>query len=556
MQPPISVGTVLQNRYQILKILGQGGFARTYLAQDQRRFDEPCAIKELIPNATGNFSWEKAQELFQQEAELLYQIQHKQIPQFRERFQEDQRLFLVQEYIPGKTYRELLDEGSIFTELEVLSFLKNLLPVLEHIHSRGIIHRDISPENVIQRESDRLPVLIDFGIVKELATKLQSGGDTTPPTPVGKLGYSPGEQMQTGISYPSSDLYALAVTAIVLLTRKEPREIYDEARAAWNWQKFTRVDPQFARILNKMLSWVPGDRYQRATEVNQALLSLTAPPPPEVSNLPSNLQSNLQTVAVAPAPVTPIPPNRTPVAIPEPNTRSILDNPLAVAAISTAVFITAGVGSWVLVSSIQSKRTQETPKPSPQSFPSPVVSQTATPTLSPEPFPTVTEAVVYSKRLTFDSSNIANVEHRIKGNETAQYTFLGQEGQQITASLLQAGEVTITILAPNREPIDISAREVPSYQGTLPVTGKYIIQVTPVTGILESQYILTVGLQSLPSATPIPTPSETPRRSRTPKPIPSSDLPPLNEPIITPTPENSSTPFIEPTPTPDATKLQ
>jgi serine/threonine protein kinase len=553
MQPPISIGTVLQNRYLILKILGQGGFARTYLAHDQRRFDEPCAIKELIPNATGIFSWEKAQELFQQEAELLYQMQHKQIPQFRERFQEDQRLFLVQEYISGKTYRELLDEGSIFTEQEVLSFLKNLLPVLEHIHSRGIIHRDISPENVIQRESDRLPVLIDFGIVKELATKLQSGSETTPPTPVGKPGYSPGEQMQTGRSYPSSDLYALAVTAIVLLTRKEPQNLYDESRAAWNWQQFARVDPQFARILNKMLSWVPGDRYQRATEVNQALLSLTAPTPPEVSNL--------QTVAVAPAPVAPTPPRRSQVAIPEPNTRSVLDNPLAVAAISTVVFITAGVGSLVLVSSIQNKKNQEAPPPSPQSFPSPVIPQTATPSLSPTPFPTVSEAATYSKRLTFDSSNIANVENKIKSNETVQYTFFGQEGQQVSASLLQPGEVTLTILAPNREPIDISAREVPSYQGTLPFTGKYIIQVTPVRGILESQYSLTVGLQSLPSATPTaiptttPTSTPTPRRGKTPKPTPSSDLPPLTKPTVLPIPENSSTPFIKPTPTPEATKL-
>jgi serine/threonine protein kinase len=544
MQPPISVGTILQNRYQILKILGQGGFARTYLAQDQRRFNEPCAIKELIPNATGAFSWEKAQDLFQQEAEILYQMQHRQIPQFRERFQENQRLFLVQEYIGGKTYRELLDEGSSFTEKEVLNLLKNMLPVLEHIHSRGIIHRDISPENLIQRESDRLPVLIDFGVVKELATKLQLGSDIIP-TPVGKLGYSPAEQMQTGRAYPSSDLYALAVTAIVLLTKKEPQEMYEETRATWKWQQFVQVDPQFARILNKMLNSVPSDRYQSATEVNQALLSLVPVNAPEVSNL--------QTLAVAPAAVTPTPPQRSSSAIPEPNTRSVLDSPLAVAAISTAVVVLAGVGSWALVSSIRNQnKEQETVVP-PQTFPSPVISQTATPTLEVTPLPSVSEPVIYSKRLTFNSSNTATVDSKIKSNETVQYTFFGQEGQQLSASFIQAGEVTLTILAPNREPIDISAREVPSYQGTLPFTGKYIIQVTPVTGILESQYSLSVGLQSLP----VVTPTQTPRRGKTPKPIPTQiPLPPLNEPTIFPTPGDSQTPFIEPTPTPDATKLQ
>ncbi|AFZ00214.1 protein kinase domain-containing protein [Calothrix sp. PCC 6303] len=551
MQPPIFVGTILQNRYQIIKILGQGGFARTYLAEDQRRFNEPCAIKELIPNATGAFSWEKAQELFQQEAEILYQMQHRQIPQFRERFQEDQRLFLVQEYIGGKTYRELLDQGSSFTEKEVVSLLKNLLPVLEHIHSRGIIHRDISPENLIQRESDRLPVLIDFGVVKELATKLQLGSEIIP-TPVGKLGYSPAEQMQTGRAYPSSDLYALAVTAIVLLTKKQPQEMYDETRATWKWEQFIQVDPQFARILNKMLNSVPSDRYQSANEVNQALLSLTPVNSPEVSNL--------QTLAVAPAAVAPTPPTpkKSPVAIPEPNTRSILDSPIAVAAISTAVVVLAGVGSWALVSSIRNQsRERETVLP-PQTFPSPVISQTATPTLEVSPSPTVSEPIIYSKKLAFNSSNIATVDSKIKTNETVQYTFFGQEGQQISASFIQAGEVVLTILAPNREPIDITAREIPAYQGILPVTGKYIIQVTPVAGILESQYNLTVKLQSLPVITPTSTPTQTPKEGKTPNPIPTQiPLPPLNEPTVIPTPGDSKTPFIEltPTPTPDATKL-
>lgn len=93
MQPPISAGTVLQNRYKIIQILGQGGFGRTYLAEDQRRFNEFCAIKELIPNTVDPVAWQKAQELFLREATILYQIQHPQVPQFRERFEQDQRCF-------------------------------------------------------------------------------------------------------------------------------------------------------------------------------------------------------------------------------------------------------------------------------------------------------------------------------------------------------------------------------------------------------------------------------------------------------------------------------
>jgi serine/threonine-protein kinase len=171
MQSPITVGTILQNRYHIIHIIGQGGFGRTYLAEDQRRFNELCVLKQLIAPSTGTSGGEKAQELFEREAAILYQIEHPQIPKFREKFAQNEKLFLVQDFVVGKTYRNLLrerqDVGTTFTEAEVLHLLRTLLPVLSYIHGQGIIHRDISPENMILRESDSLPVLIDFGVVKE-----------------------------------------------------------------------------------------------------------------------------------------------------------------------------------------------------------------------------------------------------------------------------------------------------------------------------------------------------------------------------------------------------
>ncbi|HEY9702114.1 MAG TPA: protein kinase, partial [Allocoleopsis sp.] len=110
MQLPIPVGTILQNRYRLLNILGQGGFGRTYLAEDLGRFQERCAIKELIPDPNTTELMEKVKELFQREASTLYQIQHPQIPQFRATFEQDGRLFLVQEYVEGNTYYKLLQE--------------------------------------------------------------------------------------------------------------------------------------------------------------------------------------------------------------------------------------------------------------------------------------------------------------------------------------------------------------------------------------------------------------------------------------------------------------
>ncbi len=529
MQPPITVGTVLQNRYRIIQILGQGGFGRTYLAEDQRRFNELCAIKELIPTATGTGAWEKAQELFAREAAILYQIQQPQIPQFRERFEEDQRLFLVQDYVAGKTYRAMLDErqavGQTFTEAEVLFLMRSLLPVLEHIHDRGIIHRDISPENIILRESDRLPVLIDFGVVKELATKLQSLNVSTPVTTVGKLGYAPSEQMQTGRAYPSSDLYALAVTVLVLLTGREPQELFDENQLTWNWQKLVKVDPRFAQILNRMLCHSPSDRFASVADLTQALQVLAQP---NQSNVPL---SNMQTVAVGgrPDPIPPLTPKRLDPVIPDPPpSSSILDNPLALGAIGSAVIILAGFGSWALVSSIRSQPKTLTPETPPQTFPSPVITGNATPTpiFTLTPTPTNVEPIVTKKRLTFVTPNQLNLDGTIKANETVEYSFFGRKGSKLIASLSpESKNVLLTILSPNREIIDNSAQVT-----ILPRSGRYVIELTSSQKAPESNYVLNIGLENL-ELTPTITPTL--------------------EPTFTPTPEASTpTPTQSPTPTP------
>ncbi len=311
MQPPIPIGTILQNRYHLLNILGQGGFGRTYLAEDRGRFNERCAIKEFFPAQTSAYSLEKAQELFQREAAILYQIQHPQIPQFRATFQQDGRFFLIQDYVEGPSYLALMQErknlGQSFTELEVLQLLRQLLPVLAHIHAKNIIHRDISPDNIILRTSDRLPVLIDFGVVKEIATRIQAPDQPESSTTVGKAGYAPTEQIQTGRAYPSSDLYSLAVTSIVLLTSREPQELFDDTQLTWNWQRWTSVSPGFANILNRMLSYRPSDRYQSVSEVAQALQTLPNPgsnypqqpiAQPPNPQLPGANISQVQTVAV------------------------------------------------------------------------------------------------------------------------------------------------------------------------------------------------------------------------------------------------------------------
>ena len=398
MQPPIAIGTLLQNRYRLVNILGQGGFGRTYLVEDLGRFQERCALKELIPVQSGPYVLEKSKELFQREATILYQIAHPQIPQFRAIFEENQRLFLVQDYVEGMTYRELLldrvSKGRTFTEAEVLVFIRQMLPVLAHIHARGIIHRDISPENIIRRENDQVPVLIDFGVVKELATKVQSPEGTAHATTVGKIGYAPMEQLQSGRATASSDLYALAVTAIVLLTGKEPQELLDQTTLQWNWQQRVQVSTGLALVLNRMLNRSPGDRYQSVSEVAQALDNQTNPQPnpPTVPPAPAVVPSNpslVATVAVGrpPEPAQSGHPPQQPDPLIEPAGDSFWDNPFAAIGLLTGLVILTGFGAWALVGAFLNN---QGPKPTPTAPPVTSPRPTLTPIPTPEPLPTPT----------------------------------------------------------------------------------------------------------------------------------------------------------------------
>ena len=239
-------GAILETRYRLVQQIGQGGFGRTYLCEDLNRFNEPCVLKEFAPQVHGAYALEKAKKLFEREASVLYQLQHSQIPKFRELFQMTSGaggLFLVQDFVAGQTYRHALNQrlqqGRTFQEDEVRQLLLSILPVLEYTHSLGVIHRDISPDNIICRSSDGMPVLIDFGGVKQIAVnaEIQVKGNTDVPTRLGKAGYAPHEQMQRGTVFPHSDLYALAATGLVLLTGQEPTELIDPQNMTWNWRK-------------------------------------------------------------------------------------------------------------------------------------------------------------------------------------------------------------------------------------------------------------------------------------------------------------------------------
>ncbi|MEA5463692.1 protein kinase domain-containing protein [Leptothoe sp. PORK10 BA2] len=304
-------GTKVAGRYTIKKMLGQGGFGFSYLVEDTQRFGELCVLKELRPMQKQGAFLQKAIELFQREAKTLHSIDHPQIPKFLASFTQAKRLFIVQEYIDGITYLKLLQrrkkQSKLFTEAEVVYWLVHMLRVLDYLHSLNIMHRDISPENVMFSRDRNLPILIDFGLVNntksdalaESITRADSLKNSV--TAVGKFGYSPPEQMY-GKCNPSSDLYALGITALVLLTGEHPRNLMDDRTLDLQWQQHATVSPTLARVLDTMIRQQPQERYQSASEVFEQLspllpasvgktlnpvsqpTRLIAPPEPQLSN--------------------------------------------------------------------------------------------------------------------------------------------------------------------------------------------------------------------------------------------------------------------------------
>ena len=276
LKAEIEIGTIVKNRYQIQGVLGRGGFGRTYLASNVERCGEMCVLKVFLPTDTDQAAIQRSRKLFEREARVLYKINHPQVPKFLAWFEEAEQLFIVQEYINGKTYFRLLRErqkqGTLFSEPEIIQWLKDLLPVLAHLHENNIVHRDISPDNIMLPKGQSKPVLIDFGLVKQKVSQIWSNQTPSPNESehlsiVGKFGYSPPEQIRVGQCYPCSDLYALAVTAIVLLTGREPLDLIDQRSLEWRWQAYAQSASRLGPILSKMLAEKPMDRYQSAPEV-------------------------------------------------------------------------------------------------------------------------------------------------------------------------------------------------------------------------------------------------------------------------------------------------
>ncbi|MCM0592770.1 MAG: serine/threonine-protein kinase [Gloeotrichia echinulata CP02] len=276
----LSCGTelvsVLRNRYRIIKPLGRGGFARTYVAEDKDKLDEQCVVKLLVRDqfygGRGSEAQKKATELFEREAKRLQELgKHDQIPTLYAYFKESDYLYLVQEFIDGQNLSQELQQQGAFNEAKIRQLLQDLLPVIDVVHQAQVIHRDIKPENILRREKDHKLVLIDFGVSKQKTRTLNSD----PNTIVGTPGYASPEQMLTGEVYPSSDLYSLGVTCFYLLTQIPPDALWKKQLYGWTatWEQHLQqpISDELRRIFTKLLQQDHEERYQSVQEVLQDL---------------------------------------------------------------------------------------------------------------------------------------------------------------------------------------------------------------------------------------------------------------------------------------------
>jgi serine/threonine protein kinase len=224
--------TLLQGQYHINSFLNDGGFGITYLASDS--LDRPMVIKECFPRAICRRSglevgtraishraeFRSIVKAFEEEARNLSKFEHPNIVKVHQVFDENQTAYMAMDYVDGHELVFAIEQGRL-TPIQITSIAINLLDALENIHAHGMLHRDISPDNILL-DQDNNPVLIDFGAAKEEAS--QHGPKMTS-IRVTKEGYSPQEFYVSGADqFPSSDLYAFAATIYHAITGSAPPE--------------------------------------------------------------------------------------------------------------------------------------------------------------------------------------------------------------------------------------------------------------------------------------------------------------------------------------------
>ena len=269
-------GRLIGERYRLERQLSAGddmGAAASaqgtlWLARDQLAAEAPCALRRI-----GAEHQPRAREIWAR----LQGVLHPQVPRLGPALSEGEELWLVRDWQAGRSYGQMLaaraERQMVFGAGEVLLLLRQLLPVLAALHSQDLLHGDLSPDNLLRRDSDGLPVLLDFGLVRGTAATAGDGGDPLGATP----GYAPPELLQGEPAEPWMDLHALGVVALVLLSGDPPAALLDPATLQWRWPVALEQEPALREQLQRLLERDPSRRFASAAQALQALQALEVP---------------------------------------------------------------------------------------------------------------------------------------------------------------------------------------------------------------------------------------------------------------------------------------
>ena len=319
-----AAGQLIAGRYRLEQCLSQGAQGVLWRATDQLAADAPVALREL----TAPVDLARAAELWAR----LQGVLHPQVPRLGAAIREGEALWLVREWQSGRTYQQLIAVRSerqlVFGAGEVLLLLRQLLPVLTVLHGQELVHGDLCPANLLRRDSDGLPVLLDFGLVCGSAF-------ATP-------GYAPTELVQGVAGQPWMDLYSLGVTALVLLAGDPPEKLLDPVSLQWRWPAALSSEPQLQGFLARLLGIDGGQRFPSAAQALGAARALAMPdstgPVPRadrtVALVPPPAPTPAPTPAAEPVPAPPLEPVAVPAApAPEPQLPAVVAPPAAANAV-------------------------------------------------------------------------------------------------------------------------------------------------------------------------------------------------------------------------------
>ncbi|MCP9901218.1 serine/threonine protein kinase [Cyanobium sp. Cruz CV13-4-11] len=290
-------GQVIGGRYRLERCIGTenaGPQGALWLASDQLAADAPVALRRIGPEQ----DQARARDLWSR----LQGVLHPQVPRIGAVIEADDQLWLVREWQAGRTYQQLLDLRSerqlVFGAGEVLLLLRQLLPVLAALHSQDLLHGDLSPANLLRRDSDGLPVPLDFGLVRG-----SPGGSAGERLLGATPGYAPPELARGEPAQPWMDLHALGVVALVLLSGDAPEGLLDPTTMQWRWPAALEAEPELRHQLQRLLSRHPDERFASAGQALVAFQSLAMPD--STGPVPRADRTVILVPAAAPAPPPP-----------------------------------------------------------------------------------------------------------------------------------------------------------------------------------------------------------------------------------------------------------